>query len=172
LRCLDLASRRISDVLPGYRLWLLASHGAWQPDTERMRDLKLWRWLANGGMKTPARAQEVEVAKVHSHGVKWFAVAEVEGEELPIVDDIVSTEKASFLVAAPSSPALDAYLAAGWAEGHPGNMIFWRDMALVASRERHLLFRPFGDFDDVEVGVNVIGALETIARLETDGQVG
>jgi hypothetical protein len=134
-----------------------------------MRNLKLWRWLANGGMKTPARAQGAEVAKVHSHGVKWFAVAEVDEEELPIVHDIVSVEQTSFLVAAPNSPVLDAYLAAGWAEGHLGNMTFWRDMALVTSRERHLLFRPFGNFDDVEVGVNVIGVPETIAMLKADG---
>lgn len=171
LSCLALASRRVSDVLPNYRLWLLASQGAWQPDTKRMRALKLWRWLANGGMKTPAGAKGAEVAREHSHGIKWFSFAEVEEDELQIVHDIVSAEQTSFLVAAPRSPAVDEYLAAGWDEGHPGVMTFWRDMALVTSRARHLLLRPFGNFDDVEAGVNVIGAPETIAMLKEHGSV-
>jgi hypothetical protein len=42
-------------------------------------------------------------------------------------------------------------------------------MALVAARNGHLLFRPFGEFDDREVGVDVIGAPETIATLKVDG---
>ncbi len=170
LECLDFAFRRVFDALPDDRLWLLASQSAWQSDTIRMRRLKLWRWLENAGMKVPARAQGVELARADLRGVRWFSVAEVAGEELAIAHDIVSTEQASFLVAAPEPPVLEDYLAAGWADGHPGDMTFWRDMALMTSRDGHLLFRPFGNFDDREVGVNVIGAPETVAMLKEDAR--
>lgn len=166
LDCLGIVIRRVAEVLPHYRLWLLASQGAWQPDTARMRSLKLWRWLASAGKKTPTRVVGPEIARFDARGLRWFAVAEVSVAEIPAVHDILLTEKPSFLVAAPEPPDLEAYLAAGWAEGHPGVMTFWRDMALVAAQEHHLLFRSFGNFDDPEIGVNVIGAPETIAMLE------
>jgi hypothetical protein len=163
LHCLEVASRRISDRLPDSRIWLLASQRTWQLDIKRMRILKLWRWLATGGLKTPVRTHGDEIVKVRPDRIRWFALAEISEEELPIAHDIVSAEKTSFLVAAPEPPALDEYLAAGWAETYPETMTFWRDMALVAAHNRHLLFRPFGEFDDREVGVDVIGAPETIA---------
>lgn len=171
LNCLDFASRRVSDVFPDYRLWLLATQGTWQPDTIRMRRFKLWQWLKNGGMKTPARAQDVEILRVDPRGIRWFSVAEIGAEELSVVNDIVSAERTSFLVAAPEPPVLEDYLAAGWAEGEYEIMTFWRDIALVAAREGRLLFRPFGYFDDVEVGVDVIGAPGTITMLKADGSV-
>lgn len=163
LHCLEVASRRISDRLPDSRIWLLASQRTWQLDIKRMRILKLWRWLATGGLKTPVRTHGDEIVKVRPDRIRWFALAEIGVEELPIAHDIVSAEKTSFLVAASEPPALDEYLAAGWAEMYPETMTFWRDMALVASQNRHLLFRPFGEFDDREAGVDVIGAPETIA---------
>ena len=168
LDCLSLAIRRVAAVLPDDRLWLLACQAAWQPDTRRMRSLKLWRCLANGGMKTPARTLGAEIAKSDSRGLRWFAVAEVQEDELPLAHDIVSVEKTSFFVASPEPPVLEEYLAAGWAEGHEGIMTFWRDMALVTARVGNVLFRPFGNFDDAEVGVNLIGAPDTIALLKAN----
>lgn len=168
LECLNFAFRRVCHALPDERLWLLASQSAWQSNTTRMRKLKLWQWLENAGMKVPARVQGIELLREDPRGIRWFSVAEVAGEELAVAHDIVSVEQTSFLVAAPEPPVLENYLTAGWAEGHPEVMTFWRDMALITSREGHLLFRPFGKFDDREVGVNVLGAPETVAMLEEE----
>ena len=164
--CLDLAARTIAQALPNYRLWLLAGHHAWRPDTKRFRIFKLWRSMTNLGLKIPATLHGPEVIVEKSGEFKWIAVAAISRDELALVDDIVSAEQTSFLLAAPHSPSIDEYLAAGWADGSPWTMAYWRDLSLVAARSESLLFRQFGRFDDVEVGVNVIGAPETIAMLE------
>lgn len=172
LGCLAHMHSRLVLRESSWRLHLLAAHSAWQTDSAWSRRRKLWTFLEGAGLVLPNERAE-EVSLEGSEGVKFFGLASVAPGELPAADAILRAEPASLLVISDNStPDAGKFIAAGWGRRHHADLEYWRDLGAVAVRHGSVLLRPFGAFDDHQVGFNLILSTkqaERVARaLESD----
>lgn len=88
-------------------------------------------------------------------------------DEVDRAYQVLDAEPASLLVASTKarSVLIDDELVAAWRQVQDLDLASWLGVARRVCRDGHILFRPFGFFDDVEVGTDIIleaGSLETL----------
>lgn len=157
-RCFEDALDRLCRAQPTTAIWLLACHSAWQPKTRILIHRGLWKSLESSGLVLPSGGRSAERQVESESGVRYFGAVGVPLGDLDRAYGVLEAEPASLLVASirGNTPALDDDLVAHWLHLRHLDLLSWLGVAERVCRREEVLFRPFGYFDDVEVGTDLI----------------
>jgi len=164
--CLQHVVTEVSTRMPTYRFWLLAGHSAPQPDNRITRYYKLWKALSVRGINIPAGEYLGEFIQEADNSLKFFGAVRFNLAELDRVYEVIVGEHVSHVVAIQESSddLLPSILAQGWTRptlrGNPSQVI----LNTLCPRAGVVL-GVYGEFDDPEVAVAVIGMRDVICRL-------
>lgn len=158
--CFGVAFQQLRVVWPQLTLWLFACHSTWQPKNKRSLYLGLWKSLEIASVMLPTGDRLGEIQVESRDGVRFFGLVRMLAEETERAYDVLDLEPRSFIVGSTTgyAPVLDDLLLKRWQYYRP-ELAWWAELANVVCSNGCLLFRPFGAFDDVEIGLDVI--LET-----------
>jgi hypothetical protein len=126
-------------------------------DNRINRHRRLWRVVAAHGVQATTRTTE-EVSVENADGtVCFYGATAVAGERAEYFRPVATPASRSFLALLPRAevPAIDSLVTMGWRRGlvDPHEL---RNAALVVSKQKGVLLRLFGEFDDRETGVDCI----------------
>ncbi|MHB8878589.1 MAG: hypothetical protein ACYC8T_33235 [Myxococcaceae bacterium] len=99
--------------------------------------------------------------------LRFFGLVGVPMQEMERAYEVLDAEPASFLVASSEDhrPVLDDRLVSVWQQHRQSDVTSWAGLASVICRNGGIMFRPFGFFDDLEVGTDVILESALLGRL-------
>lgn len=150
------AIRLLSSGVQPLVLWLCACEIG--PANRIFRHRKLWKNIERNGIKIPSSDRTGEFESEQSDGsVAFFGAAKVSLAEAEESRDLIGPASRSFLVLMPngSTPDVSALMGSGWRRGL-SEFVELRNIAIVVTRQRGVLLRPFGEFDDPEAGVDCL----------------
>lgn len=156
-RCMDVAIRRLRLDWSQFTLWLFVCHSAWREMNARTSYLRLWRSFEQSKVALPTGERSDEMQVESPDGVRFFGRLRVPDGEEERAYNVINAECKSFIVGTTvgDAPRLDERLLGAWQRDRL-ELAWWGEFASVVCCDGHLLFRPFGFFDDVEVGVDII----------------
>ena len=162
--CLGRATELILQGAQTYRPWLCACECGY--DNRVARYSKLWKSLASKGFQPPVRTTPETSIENDDGTICFYGAAEIGIEKIESVKTIVTPSSRSFLAWLPSTtaPDIDCLVAMGWKRG-PSDLLELRDIAIVLSKQGGIVLRPFGQFDDLEAGVDCIMDADIYAGL-------
>jgi hypothetical protein len=166
LVCLGRAAEALASGLPELGLWLLVGQ-RWQPDTVMARHKRLWKLLESRGIALPSDKHREELCMTSDEGIRFFGIARIAPTETEAAYNIMKASALALLIAARSDapPTVEEYLGLGWdGPGYTG-ADFWRDVGSATVRRGGAILQLFGEFDDREVGVDVIVGRDSFDRL-------
>jgi hypothetical protein len=152
--CFNLALQQLRLAWPGLSLWLFVGDSTWRRKSAVAIYRRLW-WGLRAVLPNGERTDEVRIDG--PEGIRYFGAIHVSAGESDRAFDMLSLERASFIVASTAghAPALDERLLETWQRDQP-EIARWSELAAVICQDGNLLFRPFGFFDDVGAGVDLI----------------
>ena len=156
-RCFDVALKQLHDAWPQMTIWLFACHSTWQYKSAVPLYRRLWKSLEASNVVLPSGERVAEVLVDSPPGVRFFGLVHVPAEECERAYNVLATEQESFIVASTTgrAPNLDEHVLAAW-QRRQTELVKWAELAVAVCGHHQVLFRPFGFFDDVEVGVDAI----------------
>jgi hypothetical protein len=157
LHCFQVAQEQLRGVWPDLDLWLFTCHAAWQPNTRRTHYLRLWKSFEFGKIQIPSGERSDEVKVESADGVRYFGRVHLPAQEAEYACGVIGYGRTSFIVGSTTNavPTLDERVLQAWQEDR-SEVKRLADLARILCADGFLLFRPFGYFDDVEVGVDVL----------------
>jgi hypothetical protein len=155
--CFDVAMQQLHDAWPQSSVWLFACYSAWQRKDKIFLHRRLWKSLEAASVVLPSGERTAEILVDNSRGARFFGVLRVPAEECERAYNVLAIEPESFIIASTtgSAPTLDEHVLGVW-QRHQSELLRWAEIATAVCGDGRVLFRPFGFFDDVEVGVDVI----------------
>lgn len=151
----------IQEKFPEYNLWLLVGNSAWQPDTKIVRYYKLWGALAARGIKISHGMCSQEVMVEYGGKLKFFGAVKISELSIGSVANALSQERCAYLAALPSHVSPEMIITDGWS----GDLEEDFKLISYAMKEKGLVLRRVGEFDDVEKGLIAVGETALIERL-------
>lgn len=165
------ARAEVEGALPSYLPWLLACVGG--PDNASTKYKGLIGLMRDAGVvvSTPAVA-EMQLRK--DDGGRYFY-----GVFGPLVGDLgflrgfITPSSMSFLAFFPEGvrPDVSALVSTGWWRG-VSDLLELRDVGLQVVGQEGVLLRPFGLFDDRDVGVDILTGRRQFDALSRGAEVG
>lgn len=155
---IEVAMQSIHYALPDWQIWLLSCHTTWQPNSRIVSYRKLWKSLEARGLKLPKGYRTKELEFKTDEGQRWFGGIEIETDEISLVGPIINDEPSSIITAFPKGtvPDLKAVMDAGWISLRDSRLIGWTSIATMICEVKGLLLRPFGEFDDILIGIDIL----------------
>jgi hypothetical protein len=156
--CFEIVLQRFSVARPSLTIWLFVCSSTWRPKSAVVRYFGLWRSFQRSNILLPSGDRTVEKQIESSEGIRFFGVVHVPAGEADRVHGVLDSEPSSFVIGTLTShpPALDDRLLTLWQDYRPEFPGEVARLAEIVCRDGGLLFRPFGAFDDREVGIDVI----------------
>ena len=151
--------------LPTVSMWLLSFHSTWQEDSLIARKVGFWnqRKLQKRYLPPLHRA---ELGLFKDEKCRFFGAGSFGREDLSHVLEFVEEERQALLVVSMGlEPNLPGFVSCGFGDERRIMPPLLGRLAAYASREQFLLLRMFGEFDDREVGVDVVGAAQMVRKL-------
>jgi hypothetical protein len=158
LGCYEEAIRRLRGSWPALALWLFLCNSSWQPKNRIVLHRRLYRGLEAAKTVLPSGARSAESQLEAGEQIRFFGVVGVPPTEVAIAISVIESEPESFLVASPSGAEvpLEPDIATAWQAGCLHDLKTWARLAESLSKRGAAVLRPFGYFDDVEVGVDLL----------------
>ena len=157
ISAIEIALRTIHSSLSNWQIWLLGCHGTWQPDSRIVSYRKLWKSLETRGLKLPKGNRLEELEQKTDEGQRWFSGIEIDINEISLIGPILNDEPYSIITIFPNGvvPDLKTIMDNGWVSVRDSGLNGWASIATEICRSGGVLLRPFGEFDDVEVGIDI-----------------
>lgn len=147
---------------PSFEVWLLIGTSSWQPNTRIVRYNKLWGALMARGFKLPTWKESMKEVIIESDKkLKIFGMARLVDFNIEDIVKILSMEQCTYLAAVPSSLLLHEVLNVGWS----GNLNEDARIIDLLVESEALLLKQFGEFDDSERGIIVVGNQSSVKAL-------
>lgn len=142
---------------PSWALWLLAAHKALQPDSSMVRHYRLWASLARRGIAIPTGKQLGQGLRTQDGRIRFFGAIELELNQLHALNPVMETESAvvAFGDSARITHAVEQLATNGWSVAREGVS---EDILNVLCPREGSVLSVFGEFDDREVAVAIMGA--------------
>jgi hypothetical protein len=155
--CMEAALHQLPATWPKMPLWAFVCHSTWQPKGRLSLYRGLWKSLETATIKIPSGERSREIKVESADGVRFFGAVNVPFEEKVYAWDVLQAQPESFLVGCTNgdAPPLDDELLRVWEQRRQSRLAIWAELAVIVCRGGRVLLRPFGYFDDVEVGVDL-----------------
>jgi hypothetical protein len=165
-RCANGALHLLLQTWPELILQLFVCHSAWQARDRVSLHRGLWKSLEHSGIRLPSGERSAETLVERDAEIKFFGSVRVPLNEIGRACEVIDTEPDSFLVAVTNGylMAVDDDLLKRWQRNHRSSNIHWRELSQWVCLRQAICFRPFGFFDDVEGGVDLILGLGELRR--------
>jgi hypothetical protein len=163
LNCLAFALEQVWRHYPNSELWLLASHRGVQPDTKIVRHFGLWKSLEKRGAAAPIGAALCESIVEVEGGVRLFGATTFTTNQLDKVAKVMSCEFGVIVAATDARirNTLERLVTQGWSQGAS----IPEEIVEAVCPEKGLVVGVFGEFDDGDVAVAVLGEEELTVSL-------
>lgn len=147
-----------------WALWLVATHGVWQPDNRIVRYNKLWRSFEKRGFKLPSKTIPYEGLRVEAGELRFFGACEIDPEHAQVANRLATDEWAEVVIGSrfKIDPVVAECSRKGWdvCARHPSCELIDCVCAVGGC-----VISLFGDFDDAEVSVAILGSPADIDSL-------
>jgi hypothetical protein len=149
---------------PGWELWLLAAHRAVQPDNRIVQYHRLWNSLEKRGASFRETTGIKDGERSESGGVRFFGARMFGLDELGSVDLVLRSETGAIVGGNPEKlhPAVSLLANDGW---EISSVPVANDIVNLICESGGVVFSVFGEFDDREVGIALIGSRQSLGRL-------
>ena len=153
----------IISKFPGYHVLLFTGNSAWQPDTRIVRYWKLWKAMRLNGIEIPQTNLSNEICLESEGKVKFFGAMQLSDSSIHVAVKAILNYRCTYLVALPYHIDIQEMLELGWTG------IFSEDANIIVNiyKQNGLLIKRYGEFDDREKGLVVIGKPELIQILSS-----
>ncbi|MCG8418649.1 MAG: hypothetical protein MJE77_11975 [Proteobacteria bacterium] len=154
---IELGIQRVAEAFPSNRLWLCLCLGG--PDNRVTRAKKLTGLMRSSGIELSTKAVSERLEVKDDGGCYFYGAINVSGENPAKFRAVVTPTSRSFLVSLPEGivPDVASLASSGWWRG-VSELEELRTLGLQIVGQEGILFRPFGVFDDREVGVDLLVA--------------
>jgi hypothetical protein len=159
--------RLIINQFPEYHILLFTGNSAWQPDTRIVRHHKLWGAMRLRGIEIPKTKISDEIYLELEGKIKFFGVMQLSDSTVHVAVKTMLNEKCTYLVALPSHVDTQKTLEIGWT----GSFSDDTDIIVNIYKQNGFLIKRYGEFDDPEKGVVLIGKPELIQQVARVGSI-
>ncbi len=165
-----LAKAHVETVLPSYRAWLLVCVGG--PDNAVTKRKGLTGLMRDAGVTVSMPPVSETQIQRDDGGRYFFGAFGPLADDLEFLRGFVTPSSRSLLAFFPEEvrPDTTSLVSAGWWRG-VSEVMEVRDIGLRVVGQNGVLLRPFGVFDDREVGVDVRTGGEQFAALSREVEV-
>jgi len=154
---------KIISKLPEYHVLLFAGNSAWQSDNRIIRYHKLWNALRLKGIEIPHTNLSNEVCLESEGKVKFFGAMKLSDSIIHVAVKVILNDRCTYLVALPCHIDIQEILECGWA----GCFLEDDNFIINIYKKNGLLIKRYGEFDDREKGVVIIGKPDLIQMLSS-----
>jgi hypothetical protein len=166
LKCLHHSLGRLKANWPDWEFCLLAGHKTVQPDNRITRHRGLWKSLVAGGVDLPEGEFVNESVVVTEGGIRAFSATRFELRQLKTVHSIMLVTQAAIAFTTTSAVRAKVPLLTerGWARTNTKPP---EEIVEHICDHSGLVIDVYGEFDDREASVAVVGRKEVLDALNT-----
>lgn len=164
--CLNCAVRNLVANRPNWEFWLIVGHKTFQPNNRITRHNGLWKSLKNLGLVVPQGQFIAESALESEDGLRVFGAVRFDASQIQAVHAVMRETQAAvaFIPGEQSDSMVTSIVRHGWLMKNtkPPEEI----LENVCVHLSGLVLDVYGDFDDPEASVAVIGKKDVILDLD------
>lgn len=164
LKCLDHALQVLTTLLPGDELWLIAAHKTLQQDNRITRYNGLWKSLEKAGVVIPQGEIIGEFVLPSESGIRVFDAVRCDLEQLKAIHAVMIEAQTALIIMRKSQAkeVVKLLVQRGWAMTNtkPPQEVL-ESVCIYGG----LVLEVYGEFDDPDVSIAVIGKTEVLRNL-------
>lgn len=158
---LKLIFNLIMDRFPKFTFWYFVGDSAWQDDTRIIRHKGLWKGLHSRGIDVTHSSESCEEMLESDGKLRFFGAKTISELSIESVVKALAEEHCSYLIALPEGTDIKAALRSGW-DVFDG---FDKSLLKYVMKNKGLIFKVVGEFDDPQSGFVGLGEPELVKKL-------
>lgn len=152
----------IFERIPNYKMWLIVGDYFWQDNNRIVNHRKIWKSLALRNIKITHNSCSQEVMHELDGKIKFFGMTQLSELSIPSATKASLDENCSYIALLPGAVEPKEILNIGWSGklSSDGKIVSW------ALRNKGLIFKRIGDFDDRDIGFVAVGEQELLNTIK------